>query len=83
MSECDISNREWSYLCCDAFPESWQADDKECPDCHDPEYQLEPDQFWVLHGMLEIGDSCQHCGVSIVDAADEEMRLDDEAREAR
>ena len=59
----------WSFLCHDDYPEYWQADLVECDECHDPERELEPGQFW-RHEEPEVDDVCSHCGAEIVDEND-------------
>ena len=80
----------WAWRVCDHWETPGDLAEGECHDCHDGEYRSDDHELvegvycgtnrW-FYGEPDIGDSCAHCCVRIVDVADEQMRLDDVARD--
>lgn len=61
----------WAFLVCDDYPVACDAELAECHDCHDLDYPHAADQRWQYEEP-EVGMSCSHCGLHIVEAEEQE-----------
>lgn len=70
MTRCELPDGPWQISIWEEDPSKFPCQEWEvCPDCADEDEWFEP-ECWVEYVEPDIGFSCEHCGLRVVDEND-------------